>query len=117
MNILVVDDSSYIREQFQSFLNGIENVSLYEAGNAQDAIKCFNEKDIDLLVVDSVMPEKSGVEVIKEVLKIKPKTIIVGLTTQVNGSTRNKLIEAGVAKILKKPFTKNHLLEILEDYI
>ena len=117
MNILVADDALYIREKMRNFFKDLEQITLYEASNGQEALNYIKKNNIDLIIIDSVMPIKSGIQVIKESKKIAPKILAFGLTTQECGSTRNKFLDAGAKDILKKPFTSESLHTLLREYI
>jgi DNA-binding response OmpR family regulator len=117
MNVLVVDDSLYIREQMRSFFKNFSEIKLFEASCGEEAFDFLGGEKIDLMIVDSVMPAQSGISVIQKSQSLSPETIIFGLTTQERGATRNRLLEVGAKKVLKKPFSHNDLLKLLEGYI
>ena len=117
MKILLADDTIYIRKKARQFFKDYAKITLYEASNGQEAIDCIQNQKIDLMIVDSVMPIKSGIQVVKEVKKIIPSMLIYGLTTQEKGITRKKFLEAGVKEILKKPFTNEDLYLLLKEHL
>jgi len=117
MNVLVADDALYIREKTRQFFKAFKEIQLFEAENGKEAIECIKNQKIDLLIVDSVMPEMSGIQVIVEAKKISPNILAFGLTTQDKGATRNRFLEVGAQSILKKPFTEEGLHYLLKEYI
>ncbi len=76
--ILVVDDDSQTRQYVSSFLKDY-GYNIVEAENGQQALEIFekNKENIDLYLIDLVMPGISGIEVRKEIKNIKPDAKII----------------------------------------
>ena len=92
--ILVIDDESRMRKLVRDFLTKKE-YEVLEASNGEEAMEIFYEdKDIDLLILDVMMPKMDGWEVCREVRKTS-KVPIIMLTavsyTHLSGSCRRRL--------------------------
>ena len=59
MNILVVDDEKLIRDVIKEYLK-LENYEVYEAENGIEAINIATNKNIDLIIMDIMMPKMDG---------------------------------------------------------
>ena len=70
MQILVCDDESLIRDVIKEYLL-IEKFQVFEASNGLEAIEVVANKDIDLVIMDIMMPKMDGYQAIKEIKKIK----------------------------------------------
>ena len=70
MNILIVDDEILIREVIKEYCLK-ENYNVYEASNGIEAVDYVKNKDIDLIIMDIMMPKMDGYSSIKEIKKIK----------------------------------------------
>ena len=70
MNILVVDDEKLIRDVIKEYLK-LENYEVYEAENGIEAINIATNKNIDLIIMDIMMPKMDGYTACKEIKKIK----------------------------------------------
>ncbi len=107
-HILVVDDDDGIRSLVKKYLN--ENkflVSTAEnAENAQEKIKIIK---FDLIVLDIMMPGKSGLEFIKDNKKML-KTPIILLTAKGEANERVEGLEIGADDYLPKPFEPKELI-------
>ena len=77
--ILIVDDEILTLKILKQELGDIGyNVSL--AYDGEEAIEKISKEDFDMVIVDNRMPKKSGIEVIKEIKKFKPNTIMLMMT-------------------------------------
>ena len=109
--VLVVDDEEVIRRFLRIYLAkwGYE---VKEAVDGEQALEQLSCKDFDFLILDILMPNKDGWQVLKEV-KSNPKTKdipVIVLTTKDKDSDMFKGYELGASYYLTKPFTGGQLL-------
>ena len=107
--ILVVDDESRMRKLVKDFLIK-ENYEVLEAGNGEEALEIFfDKKDIDLIILDVMMPKLDGWAVCKEIRNYS-KVPIIMLTAK--GEERDELLgfELGVDEYISKPFSPKILV-------
>ena len=107
-HILVVDDDNEIRNLVKQFLDQ-NNFLVTTAKSAEDASKKIEIIKFDLIVLDIMMPGKSGLEFIKE-NKNKLKTPIILLTAKGAASERVEGLEMGADDYLPKPFEPKELV-------
>ena len=106
-HILVVDDDEGIRSLVKKYLN--ENKYLVTtAENAEDAAKKIKIIKFDLIILDIMMPGKSGLEFIEENKKNLDTPIIL-LTAKGEASERIQGLEIGADDYLPKPFEPKEL--------
>ena len=107
--ILVVDDESRLRKLVRDFL--VRNdYDVVEAENGQEALDLFfKDKDVDLIILDVMMPKVDGWEVCREIRQYSEVPIIM-LTAK--GSERDELLgfELGVDEYISKPFSPKILV-------
>jgi DNA-binding NtrC family response regulator len=106
--LLVIDDSKETVAGLQSFFN--QSYDVMTAFNGLDGLKTFeqNEKIIDLVITDLVMPEISGVGVISIIKKKYPGTPVIAITGW--GEHPGALAtEADADLVLDKPFELSDL--------
>ena len=107
-HILVVDDDEGIRSLVKKYLN--ENKFLVTtADNAEDASKKIKIIKFDLIILDIMMPGKSGLEFIKDHKKNLDASIIL-LTAKGQPNERVEGLEIGADDYLPKPFEPKELL-------
>ena len=107
-HILVVDDDDGIRELVKQFLNK-NNYLVTTAKNAEDALEKVKIIKFDLIVLDIMMPGKSGLEFTNENKK-KLDTPIILLTAKGEASDRIEGLEIGADDYLAKPFEPKELI-------
>ena len=107
-HILVVDDDDGIRSLVKKYLNE-NNFLISTAGNAEDAKKKIELIKFDLIILDIMMPGKSGLEFIQENKK-KLETPIILLTAKGEPSERIEGLEIGADDYLPKPFEPKELI-------
>ena len=107
-HILVVDDDDGIRELVKQYLNQ-NNFLVSTAYSAEDALEKIQVIKFDLIILDIMMPGKSGLEFTIENKK-KINTPIILLTAKGEASERVKGLEVGAYDYLPKPFEPKELI-------
>ena len=107
-HILVVDDDDGIRSLVKKYLNE-NNFLISTAENAEDAKKKIELIRFDLIILDIMMPGKSGLEFIQENKK-KLETPIILLTAKGEPNERIEGLEIGADDYLPKPFEPKELI-------
>tara|TARA_B100000686_G_scaffold319915_1_gene371035 strand:+ start:340 stop:1017 length:678 start_codon:yes stop_codon:yes gene_type:complete len=107
-HILVVDDDDGIRELVKQFLNQ-NNYLVTTAKSSEDALEKVKIIKFDLIVLDIMMPGKSGLEFTNENKK-KLDTPIILLTAKGEASERVEGLEIGADDYLSKPFEPKELI-------
>ena len=108
MHILVIDDDDRLRQLLKDFLKK-NNFKVSVSPNAIIAVKLLNEFIFDLIVLDVMMPEKTGIELINE-LGSEFKTPILLLTALDQIDDKIKGLKSGADDYLTKPFDPEELL-------
>ena len=114
-HILVVDDDDGIRLLVQQYLTK-QNFLVTTASNAEEALEKTSLIKFDLIVLDIMMPGKSGLELTKENKK-KINTPIILLTAKGEANERVEGLESGADDYLPKPFEPRELILRIENII
>ena len=107
-HILVVDDDDGIRALVKKYLNE-NNFLVTTANSAEDAFEKVEIIKFDLIILDVMMPGKSGLEFVNE-NKEKIQTPIILLTAKGEASERVEGLELGADDYLPKPFEPKELI-------
>jgi len=107
-HILVVDDDDRIRNLLKDYLND-NNFLTSSAKDGNDALEKISVFEFDLIVLDVMMPGKSGFELTKEIKKNNDIPVIL-LTAKGEVENRIKGLEYGADDYLGKPFEPKELL-------
>ena len=109
MKILVVDDESRMRKLIRDFLER-EGYQIIEAADGLEAVDTFlAEKDIDLIILDVMMPHMDGWQVCKEIRRESAVPIVM-LTARSEERDELRGFELGVDEYIAKPFSPRILV-------
>jgi len=108
-SILVVDDESAIRENLELLLSDA-NYKVTLAENGTEGLKKLESEFFDLVLLDVMMPDKNGLEVLREIHLSSPETAIIMITAFGTIENAVSAIKAGAADYVTKPWDNEKLL-------
>ena len=102
--ILIIDDEEIVRMLFVNVLSD-QGYLIFEASNAFDGMTLYeqNQEQIELIILDMVMPEMSGRETFEALKKINKNVKVIVTTGYSNDDDVHYVLENGVLDLLKKP--------------
>ena len=109
MKVLIVDDEVGIRDVIKEYCL-FENFDVLEAEDGEEAIRIIkNNSDINIIVLDIMMPKVDGYTTLKEIRKISTTPVIM---LSARSEEYNKLLsfELGVDDYVTKPFSPKELI-------
>ena len=109
-NIVVVDDTELSRSSVSKLLENAGYDVLVEAESAEAALKSLQNNQVDLFLIDVVMPEVSGIELAKLVQEQFEHSAIIMMSSLNMEHIIIESISSGAIDFLKKPFSKQELL-------
>lgn len=113
IKILVVDDESRMRKLVHDFL-AKQGYAVLEAENGEEAVDIFfSDKNIDLIILDVMMPKMDGWQVCKEIRQYSTVPIIM-LTAKSDERDELMGFELGVDEYISKPFSPKILVARVE---
>ncbi len=111
--ILVVDDESRMRKLVRDFLS-MNNFKVLEAADGEEALEIFySEKNIDLIILDVMMPKLNGWQTAKDIRR-NSKVPIIMLTAKDTEKDELTGFEIGVDEYISKPFSPRILVARVE---
>lgn len=111
---MVVDDAPFILEIIRHTLKNTSYEIIGEATNGNEAIELAQNIRPDIILMDIIMPHKSGIDATKEILKQLPNTKIIAFSTADQESMVMLALEAGCCDYIVKPFKAEQLLKTLD---
>ena len=118
--LLVVDDTPVNLSVFQSLLKRTK-VQIDTAGSGDEGIVLYKQKHYDVIFLDHMMPDKDGIETLKEMKTItdtpNSETPIICLTANAISGIREMYINAGFDDYITKPIDADRLETLLLQYI
>jgi two-component system chemotaxis response regulator CheY len=109
-HILLLDDSEFSRKNIIEMLTEFGIVIDGEANNFQQATKIINSKPINIVIVDVVMPDISGIEFASHIRDHFKKVQVIMISSLQNEHIVLEAIGAGANDFLFKPVNKEHLI-------
>jgi DNA-binding NtrC family response regulator len=110
--ILIVEDEAGPRESLRMILKPFYD--LYTAANGIDAIQLVQKHNISLVTLDLNMPGLSGIEVLKEIKKIKPDIEVIIITALATLPNAQVGLRFGASDFISKPFHVSEVLSIVQ---
>jgi DNA-binding NtrC family response regulator len=109
--ILVVDDEAGPRESLRMILK--PRYEVHTASGGQEALHLIQSKDIDVVTLDLNMPGLSGIDVLKEIKKLKPDTEVIVITGYGTLNHAQEAIRFGAGDFISKPFNVADVISIV----
>ena len=100
--ILIVDDEKEIADLVAVYLEN-ENFTVFKCYNARDALNCIDSEELDLAILDVMLPDMSGFEICQKIRQLHHYPIIV-LTAKVTATDKITGLTLGADDYLTKPF-------------
>mgnify|MGYP002562606749 CR=1 FL=1 len=108
MNILVVDDEKEIADVVELYLQN-DQYKVFKFYNGQDALDCINSTKIDLAILDIMLPDIDGFQILKQIRQ-KYTFPVIMLTAKNEEFDRVLGLELGADDYIAKPFSVRELL-------
>jgi PAS domain S-box-containing protein len=110
--ILIVDDEKLVRRLLVTTLSG-EGYTCFEAGNAEEALAQLQNHPVSVILLDIMMPGKSGIELLNDVMAAYPDIAPIMISAVSNSDTAITCMKHGAYDYILKPFnTKEVTLRI-----
>ena len=113
--ILIVDDDKSIRYSLKRMLEG--NFSILTAQNGEEALNRIKEDPPDLIIMDIKMPGRNGIDVLKEIKSIDPKSLVIMMTAYGTTETAIEAMKYGAFDYILKPFPIPQMKGLVEKAI
>lgn len=114
--ILVVDDEDILRMLITDTLE-FEGYLIEEAENGQEGFEMIESNAYDLIILDYMMPEMTGMEVLEKIKPLNLSVPIIMLTAKAQQSDRDLAHENGAKYFMPKPFSPSELVDLVNEII
>ncbi|MBN2432305.1 MAG: response regulator [Acidobacteria bacterium] len=111
--ILIVDDKKLLRDNLKTFLEE-DGYAVAEIDTGERAIDFIRHHDVDMVLLDHILPGISGLKTLQLMKKLKPQQTIIGLTGEITVKVIEDYLDSGAYDILAKSAIFEKLLPLLE---
>lgn len=112
-HVLIVDDSGFARRMLRQILESAGH-SVDEVKGGMEALERYSLKKPDLVLLDIIMEEMNGLEVLARLRELDSKAKVVLATADTQTATQREAESAGAMGMIAKPFQKEQVLETIE---
>ncbi len=118
IKVLIVDDAMFMRNMIGEIFDGKDfNGEKYEvvaeAENGIEAVERFKEHQPDIVTMDIVMPEMTGIEALKEIINLDSTANVIMCSALGQDSLVMEALDAGAKDFIVKPFQPEKVLEVV----
>lgn len=115
---VITDDAIFMRTLLRKIIEQNEEYEvLGEASNGLEAIEAAQKYQPGILTLDITMPEMDGIQAVKEILKVSPKTRIIMVSAMGQQSMVIEAIKQGAKDFVVKPFDKSRVYQSIRNVL
>ena len=111
--ILIVDDSFYMRTMLKNMLTDAGYEEVGEAANGAQAVEMAVSTKPDLITLDVILPDNTGLDVLKSLREKVPGSKVVMCSAVGQEVIVTEAIDSGALAYIIKPFSEEKVLEIV----
>lgn len=111
IRVLIVDDHAIVRHGLRQIVSETDDIRVEgEAENSAQAIREMRERNFDVVLLDISLPDKNGIETLKQIRREWPSVAVLMLTTHAEDEFGVRAIKAGAAGYLTKQSAASQLV-------
>lgn len=114
MKVLIADDSAFMRSILKDIVgqSSWKDATVIEADDGVKAVEKYNQEKPELVLLDIIMPQKDGIEVLKNIGQLSPTVVIVSSVGQEQVIAQAK--QLGAKDYIVKPFDSRKVVEVID---
>ena len=109
--VLIVDDAAFMRKMLSDALSSGGHEVVGEASTGNEAVRQFQQLRPELTTLDITMPEKDGLQALREILSVDPTARVVMCSALGQEAKVLESIKAGAKDFVVKPFQAERVLD------
>ena len=115
--LLIVDDHAIVRSGIRRLLGEREDVQVVEASSGEEAMSLVSGEPVDLIVLDLNLPGLGGLELLRRLTRMAPKTPILVFSQHAEAIYATKALEAGARGFVSKNAMPEEFLEAIDSVL
>ncbi len=118
ITFVITDDAIFMRTLLRKIIEQSDEFEVVgEASNGLEAIEAAEKYQPGILTLDITMPEMDGIQAVKEILKVSPKTRIIMVSAMGQQSMVIEAIKQGAKDFVVKPFDKSRVYQSIKNVL
>jgi len=111
IEILIADDHPIVRQGLRQLISAFPNLAVSgEAGTGQEILNLLEQKKFDLMILDITLPDRSGLDILKQVKAERPGLPVLVLSMHPENQYAERVIRAGASGYLMKDSATEELI-------
>ena len=110
LRVMVVDDAFFMRSVLKDIITRGGHEVVAEVENSEAAPEIYREVQPDLVTMDIVMPRKSGIEALQEIMAVDPQACVIMVSALGQDALVLEAVAAGARDFIVKPFREDKVL-------
>ncbi|AEX84661.1 hypothetical protein XO10_01340 [Marinitoga sp. 1135] len=112
--VLVVDDDKVIREFLRELLTS-KNIEVNDVEKGSEAIELLKHTEYDVVLLDIIMEDLDGIEVLRRIKKMSPLTTVIMMTAYSSPDYVLHALTLGATDFVEKPFEPELILKLVKE--
>lgn len=112
--VLIVDDIAFVRKTLSDILTQAHYQVIGEASDGAEAVSLYLKLRPDIVTMDVVMPQMSGIDATRKILKTDKEAKVVIISAMGQENLVMEAINVGAKDYILKPFSKDEVLKTIE---
>ena len=109
MKVLIIDDEPVLQDVLATLLRR-EGFQVLQAGTAADGLRQVEENEVDLVLLDLMLPDRSGMELLRDLKTRDPELVVVVITAYSSVETAIAAMKDGAFHYIPKPFKNQEVI-------
>jgi DNA-binding NtrC family response regulator len=110
--VLVIDDEPVLQDVLGSLLTG-DGFEYLQATTAADGLRVLGEEEVDVVLLDLMLPDRSGLELLPEIKESDPNLPVVVITAYSSVESAIEAMRGGAFHYVPKPFKNEEVLNLV----
>ena len=112
--VMIVDDSLFMRNILRGIVTEKGYVVIADAASGIETMKNLHSHNPDIILLDIVLPDSSGLDLLQSIINTRPQTCVVVCSAIGQELIIRKALDLGAKAFIQKPFTPEKVIETLE---
>ena len=110
---LIADDKAIMRDLLKVILREIDIIDVIETSNGVSALEMFNKYQPDIIFLDINMPEKDGLQVLREIKEVNPQAFVIMVSGHSSMENVKTSIDYSADGFIAKPYNSKKVIDLL----